>query len=1181
MNARFDVIFLILFLIVPRVLMGQSSGKSHLPSASNREGYEAGTVWVKLKEIYKGIFEGNASVARMPVGISALQVKPFLHPKSRNKSQARLAPHKLHVNIALYFQISYDKSIALEDYIEDLYKTGYFDIVEPVSTVQPFLIPNDPSSSQQYYLDLIHAYEAWDITQGSESIVIGIVDTGGDLDHPDLQSNLYIDPAEPIDGIDNDGDGYIDNNRGWDFSGADVTLIGTPGFIGDNDPSISQGNLFAHGTKVAGCASASTDNGIGISGIGYKTKLLFTKHFADNQPGSNFSSNLYNGILYAATHGAKIINCSWGNYNFSTIAQDIITYVTLDLGCLVIAAAGNSNLETPIYPAGYKHVVSVASCDENDLRAPLSNFGKTIDITSPGRFIYTTDYNDGYATESGTSMAAPIVAGAAALVWAHNPSYTPLQVAEQLRVSADEGLYVKNPSYLHKLGKGRLDVYRALTVQSPSVRAANQSLLNTNDISPAPGESTKLYFDFTNYLRTTSGELKVTLSSNSPFVTITKAEVGLGVLEENRTVRNTSSPFEFTLSPSLPVDHTIEALLTYSDGTYQDFQIVNFIIPSYIDVNENNILTSITSTGRLGFTNTETQSNGSGFIYNEQNLMYEIGLIMGTSASDISNNVRGINGIFDQDFTSNSRITKHTPGERSYSEVTGSFSNSIDIGSASLDISYRSLVWTNDPYKDFVILEYKIKNVTDVEMEDFFFGVFADWDLSPNGINDRASWENETKLGYVFSAESSTLVRTGIQVLSGREQYYAIDNDPTISGNPFGIYDGFTDAEKFTSVSSGQLKTQAGDIVNGGDVSHVVGSGPYTIHPGEEVTIAFAMHASNTNPALLVSAKYADSLYNYTLKAPTPVVKNVESCYGGQAILNATGATKFNWYKDFTGGDIIFSGSEFTTTNLFSDTVFFVSNADESYESLRTPAYISVKPNPVVDVFGNLEFCEGEVVQLSTGEADEYLWSNGEITQHIQVAVSGVYSVTVLNGTLACTSTENVSVTVDPKPSAAFEVSSDYPGPKEEIVFSLVSSGAATWFWDFGDGNISTEEEPVHTYMEDGEYTVILTVTSDKKCTSVESKSFGIVTSTEGRMNESVQIYPNPVGTDQLLYITPRETSIVSVSIFSVQGDQVYHSTLTDPEEISIDVSGLSNGVYILKYATSEGSMMVKIILTR
>jgi subtilisin family serine protease len=143
-----------------------------------------------------------------------------------------------------------------------------FEIVEPVYVQKSFFMPNDPLIVNQYYLNIIKANQAWDVTQGSPSIIIGIVDTGGDLNHPDLQGNIYIDPADPTDGIDNDGDGYIDNNRGWDFSGADAALIGSPNFKGDNDPSVFSGNKFGHGTMVAGCASATTNDAVGISGVG-------------------------------------------------------------------------------------------------------------------------------------------------------------------------------------------------------------------------------------------------------------------------------------------------------------------------------------------------------------------------------------------------------------------------------------------------------------------------------------------------------------------------------------------------------------------------------------------------------------------------------------------------------------------------------------------------------------------------------------------------------------------------------------------------------------------------------------------------------------------------------------------------------------------------------------------------
>jgi serine protease len=268
---------------IPFLILAQPANKFKLPAGILTSDYEAGAVWVKIKPQYKDIFQGAQS-ARAQLLINASNVKPILNQASRNNSVARVGPRKLRVDISLYYKISFDKIRSVADYINELNATGYFEVVEPVYLDQSLFNPNDPLRSQQYYLNLIKAYEAWDVTQGSPSIVIGIVDTGGDMDHPDLQNNIYIDPADPTDGIDNDADGYIDNNRGWDFSGADASLIGTPGFIGDNDPSIPKGNRFRHGTMVAGCASATTNDGIGISGVGFNTKLLFTKHYADNQP---------------------------------------------------------------------------------------------------------------------------------------------------------------------------------------------------------------------------------------------------------------------------------------------------------------------------------------------------------------------------------------------------------------------------------------------------------------------------------------------------------------------------------------------------------------------------------------------------------------------------------------------------------------------------------------------------------------------------------------------------------------------------------------------------------------------------------------------------------------------------------------------------------------------------------
>ena len=1163
--------------ILPLISYGQKLGKFALPAGLTTADYAKGAVWVKLNKEYKGIFENQGG--RISHNLNVRGIYPLVNTQSHNS--ARNAPRRQRIDISLYYKLTFDGSKDVEQYIKELYSTGYFETVEPVYTAAPLLEPNDPMLGQQYAIDLIKARQAWDLVEVDEDIVIGVVDTGGDLDHPDLQANIYVDPSEPLDGIDNNNDGYIDNNRGWDFSGSSLALIGTPGFIGDNDPSVNQGGLFSHGTMVAGCASARTDNGIGISGIGFKAKLLFTKHFADDQAPGDYSSNTYEGILYAATHGARIINCSWGNYNRSTIAQDIITYVTHDLNCVVVAAAGNSNLENPIYPASYDYVVSVANSNSSDVRSPFSNFGKTVDVIAPGYFVLTTVYNDSYSLESGTSISSPIVAGAAALVWSKFPAMSALQVAEQLRVSADESIYANNPTYLYKLGKGRLDAERALTVQSPSVRASNQLMVNAGGVTPDPGDAVRLYFDFTNYLKPTSGGLKVTLTSTSPFVNVTNGVLALGSLGENETKRNISSPFELTLSASLPIDTRIDALLTFEDGDYNDFQLISLEVPSYIDVNENNIITSITSRGRIGFGNTAAQAGGSGFLYNEESLLFEMGLIMGTSTTDMNNNVRASGGTYDQDFNSSSKIKKQTPGERSYSEITGSFINAPDPSLSSLSVSYRSMVWNNAPYRDFVILEYKVKNTSANALTDFYFGLFADWDVSTGGATDKASWDADTKLGYVHASQSAGKPHAGIQVLSGNANYFAIDNDPSIAGNPFGIYDGFTDSEKFISISTGLAKLQAGNATTGGDISHSVSSGPYSINSGEEITIAFALHAAMTKDVLINSAIYADSMYNFTLKAPIPLVGTVEACYGDAAVLKAEGAGKFNWYKDFTGGSAIFSGSQFTTPDLLRDTVFYVSNADHHYESLRTPAKVEIKARPEIQASGDLMFCEGSAVTLSVDEADEYTWSTGEKTQSIEVGTTGEYSVLVRNNALECESIGTIDVKVNSLPSSSITFDPDFPVADKQVVFSTAGVGSVSWLWDFGDGTTADVQNPTHVFEELGDYTVTLTATSTSGCTSLSSVDIGIITGIEKSLADNLEVYPNPVKTDRVIIMLSAHGFNVDVSLYNSKGSRLNVSMSIEESQITLYVSALSEGIYMLKIVADGVTATRKIAIVR
>jgi hypothetical protein len=920
------------------------------PDGIRADDYIPGKALVKVRPEYKAVFQNPAG--RMSLGGS---IRPLVPPNATIKNKrARAQAFMPAVDIQQYFEITFDPNRPVDEFINELYATGYIDVAEPVYRQKildmpagPFT-PDDAERSAQYYLSNIRAYEAWGITQGSDDVIIAIVDSGVDTSHPDLAPKLYINEADPVDGVDNDHNGYIDDYRGWDFSGPVRISERDPSFTGDNDPTVPKAGVgFSHGTQVGGVAAAATNNSIGISGVGFNAKLLFTKHYADNQASTEkeYDTDTFQGMVYAARQGARIINCSWGSYARSQISQDLINYVTKDLGCLVVAAGGNKWEERFVYPASYDNVLSVAALRENNVIAYTYN--KAVDLSAPGIAIRTTDFGGGYTTIDGSSFSAPMTCGAAALVASIFPEYNGPQLGEQLRVTADRSLYTVGVNaearYKDRLGMGSLDVYASLTRTSPSLRVLKYDLLDPEGNVAEPGDNARLYFDIANYLQSTSPTLEITIATADASVNITRGKITPGVIVGGKTVRNNATPFELTLNSNLVEGQVIDLLVTFSDGDYQDYQHISFVpnLP-YRTMEENQIKTSIASAGRIGYADAVNSQGGIGFTYNGKSMLYEMGLILGSSADDILNCVRGaIEGQYDQDFVSTSQIRKTVPGEDADAEINGSFSDNDVTSEQHVRISYRTHVWRGTPYDKFAVVEYTVTNAQATPMTDFYVGLFADWDVTPNGGQDAASWDADTRVGYVYSKASSALPHAGIQVLNGTPNYYAIDNAPDPNNNSFGLYDGFTDAEKFTAISSD--RTAAGAAGAGADVSHVVSAGPYTLAQGESVKVAFALHGASNLTDLLASARAADELYNEVLQIPLPLVLPTEVCTGCNATLVATGGSDYNWYKDQYGGAPLATGPEFTMISVQNDTIVYVSNASGGHESLRVPVQIRVK----------------------------------------------------------------------------------------------------------------------------------------------------------------------------------------------------------------------------------------------
>jgi len=316
-------------------------------------------------------------------------------------------------------------------------------------------VPNDTRYSQQYALARIQAPVAWDYHVGDYSVVLADTDTGMDLTHPDLAQNLWYNPFEVCgDGLDNDGNGYVDDCYGWNF------------FNNNNNPSDTNG----HGTHTAGTMAAVGNNGLGVAGVMWYAQIMPLKI----GPGPTISSTAgINAIDYAWRNGAWAINASWGGLGFSQSLKNAVDRAGA-VGVMVVAAAGNSgtnNDTRPYYPASYNspNVIAVAATTSADARWTSSNYGaNSVHLGAPGTGVLSTYRAGTYASLSGTSMAAPHVTAAVGLIWNYNWALTYLDVKSIIMSTVDPLPTLQGRTQTG----GRLNLGRALQNTPPLAGAA-------------------------------------------------------------------------------------------------------------------------------------------------------------------------------------------------------------------------------------------------------------------------------------------------------------------------------------------------------------------------------------------------------------------------------------------------------------------------------------------------------------------------------------------------------------------------------------------------------------------------------------------------------------------------------------------------------------------------------------
>lgn len=366
-------------------------------------------------------------------------------------------------------------------------------------------VPDDPGYGSQWHLPRVSAPAGWDLSTGDPAVVIAVIDSGIDPSQVDLAPNLVP------------GYNFVSNNT-------------------------DTRDVRDHGTAVAGTAAAMGNEGRGVAGLAWRSRVM---PLLVTGPTTTYYSDVAEAITYAADRGARVINLSLGGTSYSSTLQSAVNYAW-NRGVVVVAAAGNSGSSTPFYPAALDNVVAVAATDQSDLRASFSNYGTWIDVAAPGTRIYTTNNGGGYGYWQGTSFASPQVAGLAALMFAANPGLTNAQVVSLLRARADD---LGAPGFDATFGSGRINVARAVQAAAESV--AGDAVAPTVSISaPADGSSV-------------SGTVTVTAAA-ADNVGVTRVALYVdGILR----VSDVAAPWTFAWSTAgLSGTHTLVALASDAAG---------------------------------------------------------------------------------------------------------------------------------------------------------------------------------------------------------------------------------------------------------------------------------------------------------------------------------------------------------------------------------------------------------------------------------------------------------------------------------------------------------------------------------------------------------------------------------------------------------------------------------------
>ncbi len=1043
----------------------------------------------------------------------------------------------------------------VHELIEELQKIKGVDYAEQVNLVTVDATPNDPTIGA--HLTQIGAQLAWDTWSVTSNITCAVVDNAVAWTHPDLVQNTFTNTAEIAgNGVDDDLNGYIDDRNGWDAAD------------NDNNP-IPTNNAMDHGTHCAGIAGARTNNGIGVASIGWNIKIIPVK--CQTNGGSTIGiANGYGGILYAAKMKARVISCSWGGAGTASAAEQSVIDYAWNKGCIVMAAAGNSNVNTLTYPGAYNRVYCVASCNGANAKSGFSNYGAWVDITAPGENISSTVPGNTYQSQSGTSMATPLVAGLAALMLSRSPQMTQTDVLNCISSTALNIAAANSASLAGQLGAGRIRANLAMSCAAgfsatPVVSNFYSLIRNTCPNTPIVFTDSSLYLP-TAWSWTFQAGMPATSTSSAPSVQwTTPGTYSVAMQATNINGGNTATKVSY-ITVAGPI------ALPFSQG----FQAAQFLPPNWSSLN-------------IGNDNYywERATGFGGFITSTACAVFD------NYNDDVTNErdeMRSPKLIFTNVPTARLRF------DVAYRQYDNQYSDSLEV-----KISTNcGATWNQIYLKGGQTLA---TNATTLQNAQFTPTTAALWrrdtiDITPWAAGQQnvlVSFVNRGHYGQAVYLDNINIVNTAINAnfnaISSACANAIVNftnsstNSSTIAPSYSWSFSGGTPATSTASNPSVTFATPGTKtvtlIMNAGGASSTI-TQTMTVAGALALTVNNSTLCSGNSASLIASGASSytwntgattnsisvspNATTSYTVTGsngvcsgsitsnvnvtttPTVAINNQTICSGGTATLQATGAATYSWNTGSTSNPILVAPAS-NTTYVVTGNNGPCSNTKTVTVTIGTGISINILPiNP--------QLCAGSSLTLNAGGATTYTWNTGSNASSIIISPSATTNYTVSGNNGACSGTAIFSVGVNPLPIAAITSSNiSCNGLTNGSANANISSGTAPFTYSWSGGQTTQNIGGL------GVGAVTYTVTDSKGCKANASTN----------ITQPTALTVANSNTTQALCNQANGTASVTIN----GGTSPYnYSWNTLPAQLTANANSLTPGSWVLTTTDNKGCVI-------